>query len=67
MSSSLKPEYSDLIESLEDIVRGEGDDTLNIPSFFERIMASIEANGIRFTETCYGRWHFHHYSNVYGY
>ena len=54
LQDSIKPEYGDLISSLEDIVRGQGDDTLNIPSFFQRIiMASIEANGIRFTETCY--------------
>ena len=52
--SNVKPEYNDIISSLEDIVRGEGDDTLNIPSFLQRIMASIEANGTRFTETCYG-------------
>lgn len=43
----------DLEDELEMIVRGDGDVDLNITSFFDRIMASIEANGVRFTETCY--------------
>ena len=46
-----------LEEQLETIVRNDGDDTLNIPSFFDRVMVSIEANGLRFTETCYGLPH----------
>ena len=46
-------EYSNLISELENIVRGQGDDTLSIEPFFERIMASIEANGASFTITCY--------------
>ena len=46
-------EYVDIMDLLEDIVRGDGDETLDINDFLDRVMASIEANGIRFTETCY--------------
>ena len=45
--------YEDIIIALEDIVRGEGDETLNISNFLQRIMANIEANGKDFTAMCY--------------
>ena len=45
--------YVDIMDLLEDIVRGDGDETLDINDFLNRVMASIEANGRRYTETCY--------------
>ena len=45
--------YEDLVQELEDIIRNDFDNLLDIPSFFQRVMASIEENGIKFTAMIY--------------
>ena len=46
-------DYGDIIEDLKNIARSEDDHTLNIPSFLERIMATIESSGKDFASKCY--------------
>ena len=45
--------YEDLVQELEDIIRNDFDNLLDISSFFQRVMASIEENGIEFTAMIY--------------
>ena len=40
-----------ILNSLESIVRGQGDWSLNIASFYNKLAAEIESNGVAMTST----------------
>jgi len=38
-----------ILDSLENIVRSQGDNTLNIANFYNKLAAEIERNGVKTT------------------